>query len=400
MMSKSCTNCDAAIPAGAAFCDNCGMPVSEAASSQAPPRKDTDQLPRALPDESTPDQGSQLEQSERLASSPVTLPSNATGSDVGEQRRGVRRRAMRAAGLVGTAARRVPRWAIGAFAGLAGMVAFQRQGADAGEENPTMDSATRQSMGVAEAVVQDPPSTGQGEADANLVREYTPVAAVTEPLASGPTLDTGLADQVEQLPDLAGPEEGEPPVGAVGKPPLVGLGAGGPPDHVLLDPAPVAEAPVGPPIDPPGPTLDPALFDPNSPGPTLDPALFDPNSLGPTLDPALFDSAGPGPNVDPSLLDEATPGPTLDPSLLDPNSPGPTLDPNLLDPNAPGPTIDPNLLDPHTPGPTLELSALLRSLVEPGGATDPGDVSALSFAEPENTEPGTPDQDFDDSMNP
>lgn len=47
-MSKSCANCGAKILEGAAVCDNCGMPVSEAASP-APTRKASAQPPRTLP---------------------------------------------------------------------------------------------------------------------------------------------------------------------------------------------------------------------------------------------------------------------------------------------------------------------------------------------------------------
>ena len=62
-MSKSCANCGAEILEGAAVCDNCGMPVSEAASP-APTRKAPAQPPRTLPEESAPEHRLQLRQVE------------------------------------------------------------------------------------------------------------------------------------------------------------------------------------------------------------------------------------------------------------------------------------------------------------------------------------------------
>lgn len=62
-MSKPCANCGAEIPQGAAICENCGMPVSEAASS-APPREAPAQPPRTLHEENTPERWLQLGQVE------------------------------------------------------------------------------------------------------------------------------------------------------------------------------------------------------------------------------------------------------------------------------------------------------------------------------------------------
>ena len=48
MRESSCVNCNAAVPQGVRFCDNCGMPVSEAAPTQeAPPREDLLRQPPA-----------------------------------------------------------------------------------------------------------------------------------------------------------------------------------------------------------------------------------------------------------------------------------------------------------------------------------------------------------------
>ena len=48
MRESSCVNCNAAVPQGVRFCDNCGMPVSGAAPTQeAPPREDLLRQPPA-----------------------------------------------------------------------------------------------------------------------------------------------------------------------------------------------------------------------------------------------------------------------------------------------------------------------------------------------------------------
>src|SRR3954464_5535954 len=122
-MSKSCANCSAEIPEGASICANCGMPVSEAAPPQeASSQKAPAQPPRISPlaEESPPDRRSQLDQSERSPSSQATLPDSTPAQDPykGERRRGVPRRVIRVAGLVGMAARRAPRRAIMTAAGL------------------------------------------------------------------------------------------------------------------------------------------------------------------------------------------------------------------------------------------------------------------------------------------
>jgi hypothetical protein len=77
--------------------------------------------------------------------------------------------------------------------------------------------------------------------------------------------------------------------------------------------------------------INPDMLREGYPGPTIDPALFDPTAAGPTIDPALFDPSAPGPTVDPALLDPTAPGATIDPALLDPSAPGPTLDPAQLE---------------------------------------------------------------------
>src|SRR5215217_1862844 len=48
MRESSCVNCNASVPQGVRFCDNCGMPISEAAPTQeAPPREDLLRQPPA-----------------------------------------------------------------------------------------------------------------------------------------------------------------------------------------------------------------------------------------------------------------------------------------------------------------------------------------------------------------
>ena len=67
-MSKSCANCEAEIPEGAGFCDNCGMPVSEAPS---PRETSARQASTTLPTSSPPQSPSHpLSPSSQPASSP------------------------------------------------------------------------------------------------------------------------------------------------------------------------------------------------------------------------------------------------------------------------------------------------------------------------------------------
>jgi hypothetical protein len=82
-MRKSCAPCGAEIPEGAAICDNCGMPVSEAAS-RAPPRKAPAQAPPTLHEESASEHRLQLGQVE-----PSPSESQARGGVAGD---GSRRR--------------------------------------------------------------------------------------------------------------------------------------------------------------------------------------------------------------------------------------------------------------------------------------------------------------------
>src|SRR5215216_6284524 len=176
-MSKSCTNCDAEITEGVGICDNCGMPVAEAALPQeAPPQEAPAQPPQTplLAEESTPDHRWQLEQSEqRLPTSQSTLPGSALAQDQNreEQRRRVPRWVIRTAGFVGTVA-----------AALVGTTAFWRRETDALAQNPTADSATQQRMGVSEAAVQDPVPIDQSEANPDPVDEIAPATAAPEPV--------------------------------------------------------------------------------------------------------------------------------------------------------------------------------------------------------------------------
>ena len=209
-MSKHCANCGDGIPQGTSICDNCGMPVSEAAPpQQAPPQQASPQRATAqqVPDqppppppmeESAPLLG-QPEQREPLVSSQVTLPGSASGEDRNgtEQRRGVPRWVTRAVGFAGTA-----------VAALAGMVVFWRRGINALERKPDADSATQQDMGVAATTVQDPISGDQIEANLDSIGELAPDDAATEstldpnltdPAAPGPALDPGLIDEVEKI---------------------------------------------------------------------------------------------------------------------------------------------------------------------------------------------------------
>jgi hypothetical protein len=82
-MRKSCATCGAEIPEGATICDNCGMPVSEAAS-RAPPRKAPAQAPPTLHEESGSEHRLQLGQVE-----PSPSGSQARGGVAGD---GSRRR--------------------------------------------------------------------------------------------------------------------------------------------------------------------------------------------------------------------------------------------------------------------------------------------------------------------
>src|SRR3712207_5510317 len=107
-MSRSCANCGAEVLRGASVCDNCGIPVSEEATSQEVPLQSAPaQSPLTRPHEveSVPDRRTQPEQSERLASSQATLPNTTSTQDQGRgvQPRGVSRWVIRAAGFAGTA---------------------------------------------------------------------------------------------------------------------------------------------------------------------------------------------------------------------------------------------------------------------------------------------------------
>jgi hypothetical protein len=77
-MRKSCATCGAEIPEGAAICDNCAMPVSEAAS-RAPPRKASAQVPPTLHEESVSEHRLHLGQVE-----PSPLGSQARGGVAGD----------------------------------------------------------------------------------------------------------------------------------------------------------------------------------------------------------------------------------------------------------------------------------------------------------------------------
>lgn len=82
-MSQSCANCGAELPKGAAICNNCRMPISEAVAP-APPRKAPAQPPRTLPEESAPGRRPYPGQVE-----PLPSESQARGGETGD---GSRRR--------------------------------------------------------------------------------------------------------------------------------------------------------------------------------------------------------------------------------------------------------------------------------------------------------------------
>ena len=174
-MSMSCANCDAEIPEGASICDNCGMPISEAPPPQeAPPQKAPVQPPRTPPlaQESMPDRQRQFEESERLSLPQATILDSAPAQDQNrtEQRRRIPRWAIRALGLVGTAA-----------AGLMGIAAFWRRGIDALAKNPTANSPPQQDMAEDKAAVQDPASIDQSKATPDPADEVPTTAADTPP---------------------------------------------------------------------------------------------------------------------------------------------------------------------------------------------------------------------------
>ena len=83
-MSKSCANCGAKIPQVVAICENCGMPVSEAASPE-PSRKTPVEPPRTLPEENTSERRPQPWQVEP---SPSESQVRDGGAGDGFQRRG------------------------------------------------------------------------------------------------------------------------------------------------------------------------------------------------------------------------------------------------------------------------------------------------------------------------
>src|SRR5918998_4853266 len=174
-MSKYCANCGTEIPEGVGTCDNCGMPVSEVVPPREAPSSEASARPPRTPpiaQQSASDRQSRLEQGERLPPSRATPPESAAAQDQsgGEQLQGSPPWVVRAAGKVGTAARRVPRWAMVAAAGLLGMAAFRRRGVDALEQSSTTDRTAQQNMGVGadEAAVQDPAPTDQSDASPNL----------------------------------------------------------------------------------------------------------------------------------------------------------------------------------------------------------------------------------------
>ena len=207
-MSKYCDNCGDGLPQGAVICDNCGMPVSEVTPLRQAP---TPQVPaQPPPPPSTPEEESvppfwQPQRGQPSVSSQATLSSSVPDEDQNgtEQRRGVSRWITRTAGLAGTTA-----------TALVGMLVFWRRGTDALERRPDADSDTQQDMGVSGAAVQDPTSGDQIEANLDPVGDVAtgatePVGSelaldpsLTDPSAPGPTLEVGLIDQVEKIPDL------------------------------------------------------------------------------------------------------------------------------------------------------------------------------------------------------
>ncbi len=209
-MSKYCVNCGDGLPQGADICHNCGMPVSEV----APPRRaPAPQAPAQSPppppppaEESVPPFW-QPQQGQSLVPSQPTPPSSLPDEDQNgtEQRQGVSRWVTRTVGFVGTAT-----------TALVGMLVFWRRGTDALERRPDTDSDMQQDMGVSGAPVQDPTSSEQTEANLGPIDEVATDAAATEPVgpelaldpsltdpdAPGPTLEVGLIEQVEKIPEL------------------------------------------------------------------------------------------------------------------------------------------------------------------------------------------------------
>ena len=210
-MSKYCFNCGDDLSQGAGICANCGMPVSESVLPRQAPTPHAPAQPPPPP--STPEEESaplfwQPQRGKPSGLSEATLPSSLPDEDQNgtEPRRGVSRWVARTAGFVGTAA-----------ATLVGTVAFWRRGPDALELKSYADSATQQDMGVPEETpVQDRVSGDQIEANLDSVSEIAPADAgtgpagpeltidpsLTDPTAPGPTLEVGLIDQVEKIPDL------------------------------------------------------------------------------------------------------------------------------------------------------------------------------------------------------
>lgn len=273
-MSKHCANCGDGIPKGTSICDNCGMPVSEAAPpQQAPPQQASPQraithqaLDRPPPPPLAPAEESKPplwrpEQGEPLASSQVTLPGSAPDEDQNgaERRRGVPRWVTRAAGFAGTA-----------VAALAGMAVFWRRGINALERKPDADSATQQDMGVAAAPVQDTVPSDQVEANLDPIGGLAPDDAATEP---------GVIDAIEQDPTLIGRMQRDPAV-------LEDLATTAAETHQssgTTPPTKVSQVREPATTEPDRSTLDPELLDPTAAGPTLDTGLIERIEQNPEL---------------------------------------------------------------------------------------------------------------------